>query len=132
MGALAVARSLNAAAGTLIAESSEPVRLPFFGANWCMGSIEKPNSNGKAYWQPTYKLVGTVGQLEGPSWDDFDRCHRLCRLLTESITPAKSRTDSTNDNHPGPDAQYPPESDAPPPTGDDTPRSLADLEDIPF
>ena len=44
----------------------------------------------------------------------------------------KSRIESANDNNAAPDAEGPPESDAPPPTGDDTPRSLADLEDIPF
>jgi hypothetical protein len=134
LSALAVARSLNSAASKLTAETGEPpVRLPFFAANWRMGSTEKHNSNGKSFWQPTYQLVATIGQQGGPSEDDFDRGRRVCHLLTGSTALAKSRTDVTNDNDAAPDAQDPPESDAPPPTGDDTPRSLDDLDDdIPF
>jgi hypothetical protein len=133
MGALAVARSLNSAASNLTAETDEPlVRLPFFAANWRMGSTEKYNSNGKKIWLPTYQFVATIGQPGGPSRDDFDRCRRLCQLLTKSAALAASRTDATNDNNAARHAEEPPESDAPPPTGDDTPRSLADLEDIPF
>ena len=56
LSALAVARSLNSAASKLTAETDgPPIRLPFFGANWRMGSIEKHNTNGKSYWQPTYQ-----------------------------------------------------------------------------
>jgi hypothetical protein len=93
---------------------------------------EKYNSNGKGIWLPTYQLVATIGQPGGPSWDNFDRCGRLCQVLAASIALAKSRTDATNGSDAAPRAQGPPESDAPPPTGDDWPRSLADLEEIPF
>jgi hypothetical protein len=133
MGALAVARSLNSAASSLTAETDEQlVRLPFFAANWRMGSTEKYNSYGKKIWLPTYQLVATIGQPGGPSWDDFDRYRRLCHLLTKSIALAVSGADATNDNNAALDAKEPPESEAPPPTGDDTPRSLTDLEEIPF
>jgi hypothetical protein len=134
LSALAVARSLNSAASKLTAETDgPPIRLPFFAGNWRMGSIEKHNTTtGKSFWQPTYQHVGTIGEPGGPSGDGFDRCRRLCQLLTKSAVPAASRTDATNDNNAARDAEEPPESDAPPPTGDDTPRSLADLEDIPF
>jgi hypothetical protein len=133
MGALVVARSLNSAASNLTAETDEPlVRLSFFAANWRMGSTEKYNSNGKRIWLPTYQLVATIGQPGGPSWDNFDRCRRLCQVLAASIALAKSMADATNGSDAAPYAQGPPESDAPPPTGDDSPRSLADLEEIPF
>ena len=127
-GALTVARNLNAQACTLMVETGEgPVQLPFYGASWRVGSIQKQSSNGKTYFQPTYKLLGTVGEPEGPSGDHFDRCHRFCQLLTRSIAPAKPKIELASV------AQGPPESDAPPPTGDDTPRSLDDLDDdIPF
>ena len=56
LSALAVARSLNSAASKLTAETDgPPIRLPFFAANWRMGSIEKYNSNGKRFWLPTYQ-----------------------------------------------------------------------------
>jgi hypothetical protein len=133
LSALAVARSLNSAASKLTAETDgPPIRLPFFAVNWRMGSIEKHNTNGKSFWQSTYQIVGTIGQPGGPSGDGFDRYRRLCQLLTKSAALAASRTDATNDNNAARDAEEPPESEAPPPTGDDTPRSLADLEDIPF
>jgi hypothetical protein len=133
LSALAVARSLNSAASKLTAETDgPPIRLPFYAANWRMGSTEKHNSNGKSFWQPTYQLVGTIGQPGGPSGDGFDLCHRICQLVTRSSTPTNPRIELTNDNNAAPDAEGPPESDAPPPTGDDTPRSLADLEEIPF
>jgi hypothetical protein len=133
LSALAVARSLNSAASKLTAETDgPPIRLPFFGASWRMGSIEKQSSNGKSYWQPTYELVGTIGQPGGPSEDGFDQCRRICQLLTRSAALAAAKTGMTNDNNPAREAEEPPESGAPPPTGDDTPRSLADLEEIPF
>jgi hypothetical protein len=128
-GALTVARYLNSAAGHLVVEAVEgPLQLPFFGANWRMGSIEKPSSNGNTHWLPTYELVATVGQPGGPGWDDFDRGHTLHQRLSHWVALAQSKTTATNDNNTG----EPPESDAPPPTGADTSRSLADLEDIPF
>ena len=129
LSALAVARSLNSAASKLTPETDDPpIRLPFFAANWRMGSTEKHNSNGKSYWQPTYQFVRPIGQPGGPSGDQFDRCRRFCQLSTKSIALAES----ASDKNAAPDAEGPPESDAPPPTGDDTPRSQADLEDIPF
>jgi hypothetical protein len=89
LGAVKVARQLNSAAGALVIETDQgPVQLPFYGANWRMGAIEKHGSNGKSYWQETYELIGTVGQPGGPSWDEFDRCQALCRILTRSIKPA--------------------------------------------
>ena len=134
LSALAVARSLNSAANKLTAETDEPpIRLPFFAANWRMGWTEKHNSSGKSFWQPTYQLVATIGQPGGPSWGDFDRCRRLCHLLTRPITPAKSvDVQAIRDKASAEPRENPPESDAPPPTGDDLPRSLGDLEDIPF
>jgi hypothetical protein len=134
LSALAVARSLNSAASKLTAETDgPPIRLPFFAANWRMGSIEKYNTtNGKSFWQPTYQIVGTIGQPGGPSGDEFDRCRRFCQLSTKLIALPESTSNAASNNNAAPDAEGPPESDAPPPTGDDTPRSLADLEDIPF
>jgi hypothetical protein len=132
-GALNVARSANAQALTLAVETNdEPVQLPFYGTSWEVGSFGKEGSNGKTYFQPTYKLHGIVGEPDGPSGDEFDLGHRLCQLVTRSITPTKLRIESASDNNAAPNAEGPPDSDAPPPTGDDTPRSLADLEDIPF
>jgi hypothetical protein len=130
--ALNVARNVNAQALTLAIETDDgPVQLPFYGANWEVGSFGKQGSNG-TYFQPTYKLLGTVGEPDGPSGDGFDLCHRVCQLVTRSITPTKLRIESAGVNNEAPDVEGPPESDAPPPTGDDTPRSQADLEDIPF
>jgi hypothetical protein len=81
---------------------------------------------------PTYQLVAAVGQPGGPNWEEFDRCRRVCQLESKPTTLAASRPAATNDNNSAPDAEGPPKSDAPPPTADDTPRSEADLEDIPF
>jgi hypothetical protein len=68
---------------------------------------EKYNSNGKGIWLPTYQLVATIGQPGGPSWDNFDRCRRLCQLPAASIALAKSRTDATNGSDAAPYAQGP-------------------------
>ena len=95
--------------------------------------MDKPGSNGNTYWLPTYELVATVGQEGGPSWDDFDRCRRLYQRLTERIALEKSRIDAKSDNNAPQAWANPPKSDAPPPTGEDTPRSFDDLDDdIPF
>jgi hypothetical protein len=52
-GGLKVARQLNTAAGALVIETDQgPVQLPFYGANWRMGAIEKPGSNGKSVGRP--------------------------------------------------------------------------------
>jgi hypothetical protein len=126
--AVNVARSFNSAASTLMIGS---VQLPFFGANWRMGSVEKVSSRGKRYWQTTYEHVANVGQSGGPTLDDFDRCRSLCHLLKRSIGPTKSRI-TASDTDAASAAEDPPESGAPPPTGDDPPRSLADLDDIQF
>ena len=117
--AITVARSFNSAAGDLTVEN---VQVPFFGANWRMGSVEKRSSKGKSYWQTTYEHIATVGQPGGPTWDDFDRCRALSCLLTKSIKPAmmtkgERTTDRTSSVTPF--WENPPESDAPPPTEDD-------------
>jgi hypothetical protein len=94
-----------------------------------MGAIEKPGSNGKSYWQPTYQLIATVGQSGGPSWDEFDRCQALYRILTRSIKPATVAGVKTDQAESAPPFwEGPPESNAPPPTGDDPPLTLEDLE----
>jgi hypothetical protein len=83
--AITVARNFNSAASDLTVND---VLLPFFGANWRMGSVEKRSSRGKSYRQITYEHVANVGKPGGPTWDEFDRCQALCRILTKSITPA--------------------------------------------
>jgi hypothetical protein len=136
LGALKVARQLNSAAGALVIETDQgPVQLPFYGANWRMGAMEKHKSNGKSFWQETYEFIATVGQPGGPSWDTFNRCQALCRFLTRSIKPAtvagvegKAEKAATA----APFWENPPESDAPPSTGDDPPRSSEDLDKIEF
>jgi hypothetical protein len=55
--AVTVARNFNSAASALTVEN---VQLPFFGANWRIGSVEKRSSKGKNYWQTTYELVANV------------------------------------------------------------------------
>jgi hypothetical protein len=130
--AITVARSFNSAASDLTVEN---VQLPFYGANWRMGSVEKRSSKGKSYWQTTYELVANVCKPGGPSWDDFDRCRALCCILTKSIKPAtaagvEGKTDQAASVPPF--WENPPESDAQPPTGDDPPRSFEDLDKIPF
>jgi hypothetical protein len=113
MGALTVARNLNSAASTLVVETAEgPVQLPFFGANWRIGSTEKP---GTSYWQPTYELVAVVGEPGGPSLDDFDRCRRLCHSMTRAITSAKAGEIEATTDKSTPFWDDPPKSDAPPP-----------------
>ena len=62
--AVTVARNFNSAASALTVEN---VQLPFFGANWRIGSVEKRSSKGKIYWRTTYELVATVGKPGGPS-----------------------------------------------------------------
>jgi hypothetical protein len=111
------------------------VQLSFFGANWRIGAVEKRSSKGKDYWQTTYKHVANVGQPGGPTWDDFDRCQALCRSLTKSITPTKVvGVEGKGEKAAAapPFWENTPESDAPPPTGDDPARSFEDLDDIPF
>jgi hypothetical protein len=136
LGALKFARQLNSAAGALVIETDQGrVQLPFYGANWRMGAIEKHASNGKSFWQETYEHVGTVGQSGGPTWDEFDRCQALCRFLTESVTLTKvAGVEGKSEKAATVPAfwENPPESDAPPPTGDDPPRTLEDLDKIPF
>jgi hypothetical protein len=130
--AVAVARSFNSAASNLMIED---VQLPFFGANWRMGSVEKRTSRGKTYRQTTYEHIASVGQPGGPSWDDFDRCQALCRALTKSITPTKVvEVERKGEKAAVAPAfwENPPESDAPPPTGDDPPRTFENLDEIPF
>jgi hypothetical protein len=118
MGALYVARGLNSAASNLTAETGEPpLRLPFFAANWRMGSIQKFSSNGKSYWQPTFGLVAIVGRPGGPSWDDFDQCRRLCHLLASSMSSAKAT--GSEEKAAAPFWENAPTSDAPPSTGND-------------
>jgi hypothetical protein len=57
MGALALARRLNSVASKLTAETDEPpIQLPFFGANWRMGSIEKQKSDGTPLWRRLISL----------------------------------------------------------------------------
>jgi hypothetical protein len=117
--AVTVARNFDSAASALTVEN---VQLPFFGANWRMGSVEKRSSKGKSYRQTTYELVANVCKPGGPSWDDFDRCQALCRILTKSIKPAtvagvEEKTDPAAAEPPF--WANPPESDAPPPTEDD-------------
>jgi hypothetical protein len=130
LGALKVARQLNSAAGALVIETDQgPVQLPFYGANWRMGAIEKHASNGKSFWQETYEHVGTVGQPGGPTWDEFDRCQALCRFLTRSIKPARvagtaEETDQAASEPPF--WENPPESDAPPLIEDDPPPPTED------
>jgi hypothetical protein len=130
--AVTVARHYNSAASALTVEN---VQLAFFGANWRIGSVEKPGLKGKSYWRTTYELVATVGEPGGPSWDDFDRCGGLCRFLIRSIKPAtvagvEEKIDQAASATPF--WENPPESDAPPPTGDDPPRTFEDLVKIPF
>jgi hypothetical protein len=130
--AVTVARHFNSAASALTIEN---VQLPFFGANWRIGSVEKPSSKGKSYWRTTYELVANVCKPGGPSWDDFDRCRALCCILTKSIRPVtaaavEEKTDQAASEPPF--WENPPESDAPPPTGEDPPRSFEDLDKISF
>ena len=127
-----MARNFNSAASDLTVND---VLLPFFGANWRMGSVEKRSSKGKSYRQITYEHVANVGKPAGPTWDEFDRCQALCRILTKSIMSAKiagieEKTEIVAEAPPFWD--NPPESDAPPPTGDDPPHSFEDLDKIPF
>ena len=130
--AVTVARNFNSAASNLTIEN---VQLPFFGANWRIGSVEKRSLKGKYYWQTTYEFVAIVSKPGGPTGDDFDRCQALCRILMKSIKPAtaarvENKTDQATSESPF--WANPPESDAPPSTGDDPPRSLEDLHKIPF
>ena len=62
--AVTVARSFNSAASNLIIEN---VQLPFFGANWRIGSAEKRSLKGKNYWQTTYEFVAIVSKPDGPT-----------------------------------------------------------------
>jgi hypothetical protein len=95
MGAVAVARNLNAAANALrLRTANGLVRLPFFGASYRMGSIERLGSNGKSYWQPTFQFVARVGEEGGPTWDEFYRCDELCDALNPTA-PVKSKNEST-------------------------------------
>jgi hypothetical protein len=125
MGALAVARHLNGAANSLrLKTANELVRLPFFGANYRMASIEKQGSSGKTHWLPTFEFVARVGEEGGPTWDDFHRCYELCDALNPiPLVQPKNEWAGTSQS------EEPPDSGAPPPTGDDSPRSLDDLED---
>ena len=130
--AVTVARNFNSAASALTVEN---VQLPFFGANWRIGSVEKRSSKGNPYWQTTYEHIANVGQPGGPTWDGFYRCRALCCILKKSVKPAtvaegEGTTDSTSSVRPF--WENPPESDAPPPTGDDPLRSFEDLYKIPF
>jgi hypothetical protein len=130
---LTAARNLNSTAGYLVIETVEgAVQVPFFGANWRMGSTGKQGSNGKTYWQPTYKLVATVGEPGGPSWDDFNQGRKLYQRLTKWVALTKARIEAVSDISAPTSSEEPPNSEAPPPTGDDPPRSFEDLDDIPF
>jgi hypothetical protein len=126
LGAVKVARQLNSAAGALLIETDQgPVQLPFYGANWRMGAIEKP---GSSFWQETYEHIGTIGQPGGPSRDDFNRCQALCGFLTKSIKPAtaagvEEKIDQVASETPF--WENPPEPDLPPLT-------LEDLENMRF
>jgi hypothetical protein len=117
--AITVARNFNSAPSDLTVKN---VLLPFFGANWRIGSVEKRSSKGTSYRQITYEHVANVGMPGGPSWDEFDRCRALCRILTKSITPATVVGVEEKTDHAASEPQFwenPPESDAPPPTEDD-------------
>jgi hypothetical protein len=126
-----VARNFNSAASDLTVDD---VLLPFFGANSRMGSVEKRSLKGKSYRQIPYEHVANVGKPGGPSWDDFDRCRALWRILTRSIKTTTAGVEEKTD----PVAAEPPfwenmpESDAPPPTGDDQPPTFEDPDEIEF
>jgi hypothetical protein len=128
--AVAVARGFNWAASNLTIEN---VQLPFFGANWGIASLGKRSSKGKNYQQTTYEYIASVGQPGGPSLDDFDRCQGLYRLLTKMYAPTKlTGTEDKGEEAAVPAFwENPPESDLPPPIGDDPRRSFEDLDDIP-
>src|SRR5579871_770469 len=129
--AVVVARNFNSAAGDLMIED---VQIPFFGANWRIGSVEKRSAKGRTYWQATYAHNAMVGQPGGPTLDDFDRCRALCRCLRKSMKPATGAGAEWEIDVTASEPtlwESPPESDAPPPTGDDPPRTFEDLGKIP-
>ena len=129
--AVTVARSFNSAASELTVEKWA-AWLPFFAANWRMGSDREAKLQGKELLAATYQLVGTIWRARRPEWDELRSMPGLCCILTRSSGPATAtKTSRHNNDRPRRSSrpwEEPPESGAPPPTGDDMPRSPADLD----
>jgi hypothetical protein len=136
--AMRVARAFNADAKARVRK----LGLPLYGLAYEFAAHELVNDRGQTYFGPTFAFIGAAGDPDGPSEEEIFRASALCDLVEATLADGtrdaahmvegQKRIQISSARKAAPDAEEPPESDAPPPTGDDTARSFEDLEDMPF